>query len=274
MNAIVTLVVGARYKKRFKQYCYPNWGKYAARHDLDLVIFDQAIDSSVRARARSLSWQKCLAVIHPKVQRYDQVVWIDSDIVINHKRAPSIFDFFKRGEIGAVKDFDYPTKAAFRLALERLYDRWNEAGIPYMRNLTPEEFYVNFGLPPLPDVVHCGVIGLSPSRHASVFQTTYDKYEDKGGAQMNYEMRPLSYEILSSIPVAWLDHRFNLMTNYDLSVNYPHLADKSASFVDRLRGRLGLTTSLQRRIRPALLEMLERSFFLHFAGSQRDMELL
>jgi hypothetical protein len=274
MKAIVTLVVGARYEQRFKHYCYPNWSNYAARHGLDLVVFDHPIDNSVRARARSISWQKCLAVIHPKVQKYDQVVWIDSDIVINDKRAPSIFEFFKLEEIGAVKDFDYPTKEAFRAALERLYDGWDKAGIRYTRNLTPEEFYMRFGLPPLPDVVHCGVIGLSPSAHASVFQTTYDKYEDKGGAQLNYEMRPLSYEILTNIPVKWLDHRFNLATSYDLSINYPHLADQSPTFVDRLKGKLGLTTAQQRRIRPALLEMLERAFFLHFAGCQRDMELL
>ena len=274
MNAVVTLVVGARYKKCFKQYCYPNWSKYAARHGLDLVVFDQPLDTSNRARARSIAWQKCLAVIHPKVQKYDQVVWIDSDVVINDRRAPSIFEFFKREEIAAVKDFDYPTKDVFRAALERMYNSWDKAGIRYTRNLTPEEFYTHFGLPPLPDVVHSGVIGLSPSRHASVFQTTYNKYEDKGGAQLNYEMRPLSYEILSSAPVSWLDHRFNLMTSYDLSVNYPHLAEKAPSFVDRLKGRFGLTTGLQRRIRPALREMLERAFFLHFAGSQHDMRLL
>jgi|SRR5579859_82381 len=274
MNALVTLVEGARYQRRFQRYCYPNWAAYASRYGLDIVVLDKALDTSPRARSRSSSWQKCLAVTDARVQKYDQIVWIDSDIVINAQRAPNIFDFFKAEEIAAVKDFDYPTREQFRATLESLYRNWDKAGMHYISNLTPEEFYTAFPLPSHSEVVHCGVIGLSPAKHAHIFRTAYDKYEDKGQPEWNYEMRPLSHEILSSSPVTWLDHRFNLILGYVLSAAYPYVMDHSGSLLERVKTRLGMPSTRKKKLKAVLPEILENAFFLHFAGVQSDMELL
>lgn len=277
MNAIVTLVVGSRYQSRFARYCQRNWESYAKRHGLDLVILQEPLDRSVRAQNRSVAWQKCLALCCERVQRYRQVVWIDSDIVIR-EGSPNIFDGVAENEVGAVADYALPSPTAYRRRLEYFYSKWEAANARYVSNLTPQEFLTNWGLPPQDQVVQTGVLVMSPALHADLLHRTYDSYEDKGDSSWNYEMRPLSYEILRSAAVRWLDLRFNAPTLFACSDDEISVIDSSPSRLERLadRARLPFTlpTARTRALRRVHARMLADNYFLHFAGRQSDMNYL
>ena len=170
-NAIVTLVTGKQYVDNFKKNCYANWRKYADHHDLDLCILEHLPDLSQRGLSRSPAWQKCLVLSGDEAKRYQQVAWVDADIVMNAS-APNIFDNIQADEVGAVMDFMYPTPESYKARLQRLYQHWSAQGISVVENLTPEKFLENWGLPPLSHVVQTGVLVVNPAVHGSLLQRT------------------------------------------------------------------------------------------------------
>ena len=269
-KAIVTLVMGQRYEAMFKAFCEGSWRRYSDKHGYDLLVFDRPLDGSERAARRSPSWQKCLVFGDPAVARYDQVVWIDSDVMINGA-APCICEDVPLESVGAVDAYGFPTPALYRHNLQRLYDYWAAAGIDYVDNLTPEKFYLNFGLSPAHDrVVQAGVMVASPALHRDVFKRAYDNHEDKGEAKWNYEMRPLSHELMNAGVVHWIDSRFNVLWPDQLAMHYPFLLRSGPTLFERIGRRLGLSFPSGMRTRCATAAY-HNAFFLHFAGSAWEM---
>lgn len=279
MKAIVTLISGKEYQARFSRHCYNNWKSYADRHGLELLIYEDLLDHSPRALSRSPAWQKCLVIEAEKSRRYEQVVWIDSDIVINAAKAPNVFEGVGIDEIGAVKDYAYPTREKYRDRLDYFYRQWEALGIHYVNNLTPQEFMVNWGLPPTEDIVQTGVLVASPEVHGSLFKRTYDLYEDKGSSSWNYEMRPLSYEILTGSPVKWLDLAFNVVTIFAVRDEELSAFQAPPGVIERTLCKLRILqilirSSRHQRLREIHERLFDDSYFLHFAGRSHDMDFL
>jgi hypothetical protein len=275
MKALVSLILGSRYQRQFQAHCYARWKAYTARHGLDLVLFTEPLDVSNRAQARSAAWQKCLAVTNPTVRKYDQVAWVDSDILINPETAPSLFDSVPLDRIGAVADFVYPFESSFRRRLALLEERWRAQGAEVVSALTPQEYYRAVSLPEGEQVVQTGVLVLSPDLHAPAFLRTYTNYEDRGSAAYHYEMRPLSHEILNSTAVTWLDPRFNMVLSFGLADSEVEGFVAPYGLLDRLGIRLQLPlSSNQRRYRTVYRRLFRESYFLHFAGRQHEMFLV
>ncbi len=134
-KAIVTLAIGSAFAKRWHSICEPHWRRYCQRHGYDLICFEEPLDTSGRARRRSPAWQKCLILGQPLVQQYEQVVWLDSDILPNPE-APSVADFVPVERVGAVDEYSMPTREIHSRVLAKLYRRWDADGIDYVHNLT------------------------------------------------------------------------------------------------------------------------------------------
>lgn len=100
--ALVTMLIGESYQDYWKAYCQPTWKGYADRHGLDLIPLTEPIDNSPRALARSPAWQKCLILSQPFSADYDQIVWVDADIIINFDEAPLLTERVPLGKIGGV----------------------------------------------------------------------------------------------------------------------------------------------------------------------------
>ena len=278
MKAIVTLVVGKGYEHNFARYCWSNWKSYADRHGIELIVYDKLLDNSKRALSRSAAWQKCLALCDERVRKFEQVVWIDSDIVINSAKSPNVFEGVSPEEIGAVPDYAFPSVKAYLQRLEYFYRQWDLAGVRYVRNLTPQEFLTNWGLPAQDHVVQTGVLVMNPISHEALLKRTYEQYEDKGDPSWNYEMRPLSYEIIKSGLIRWLDMRFNVPTIFGVKESDLAFFQIRPPLLERLLKKAGLDIILpierNRKIRAIHKEMLEESYFLHFAGRSADMRFL
>jgi hypothetical protein len=281
-KCIVTLVIGKKFKTSWTELCYKNWKDYASKYGYDLIVFDKPLDTSSRANNRSPAWQKCLVLVQPEVRNYRQVVWIDADILINNSVAPCICSFVPEASIGGVQDFAYPTKNIYLCILQQLYEQWDKKGIQFINNLTPQLFYRNFGIETnIDEVFQTGVFVASPNYHSELFKEVYYKYEDKGGSEWNYEMRPLSYEIISQSQTTWLPYEFNAIVLQYLATHYSFLIDvkPSSSLVRKFVKRLyiyyskfskNLTTSEDSQEylyeQQCLNSAFNNSYFCHFAG--------
>src|SRR5436190_10287955 len=210
-KAIVTLVVGELYHSIFNRLCRRNWEAYARRHGYDLIVFERLLDTSARAAARSPAWQKCLVPEQPELRDYSQVVWLDTDILINGE-APCIVANVPEDKIGAVDSHSWPTPDIYPDLARRLCEMHRVRGLPFVPDSSASEFYSSWGLPAeVTRAVQTGVLVFSPRHHAPIFRRVYDAYEDKGTPHWNYEMRPLSYEMVKADIVSWLNVRFNVV---------------------------------------------------------------
>jgi hypothetical protein len=255
-RAIVTLAIGESFRRRWREICEPNWRGYAERHGYDLICVDEPLDMSERACLRSPAWQKCLILSQPFSARYDRMVWLDSDILIA-PGAPDVCAGVPVEKVGAVDEFGIPSPALHRLIRRKQYAHWRRLGVPFIDNPNPRSYYSVYGLSRGFDhVVQTGVMVLSPKHHRDMLERTYRGYEDKGPG-WNYEMRPLSYEMLSANCVHWIDPRFNFLFGIYQSLHYPFLDESD----DPAR-------------RAECLSHARRSVhFLHFAGSTQHMGL-
>jgi hypothetical protein len=263
MQALVTFVIGDTYKRRFTRYSFTNWSNYARRHGYELIVIDQPLDRSAKARSRPIQWQKLLVPGAAALARFRQVAWIDCDIVINWKAAPPIFEGVDETKVGAVDEFLAPDAETYRRSLAVTYLRWRANNVPFFHNLTPQEFYRIRNFPEHAKVVQNGVVVCSPARHCDVFRHVYETYEHNNAPGFLAEMPPLSHELITRGLVQWIDPRFNhqVLINIETDRRRRRLAWEHN---DAKAGPLG----------PTLDRLLAESYFLHFAGCHHLMDQL
>jgi len=272
-KALVTLTIGDRYLTNYKTFCHNSWSAYAQKNGLDLIVIPNSIDDSLRSKSRSPAWQKCLILSHKDVKEYDQVAWVDSDILIN-PTSPNIFKKVPIEMIGAVDSYATPNSEDHRIGLERLYEYWSNHGIDFVNNISATDYHKNFGLEGnFQSVVQAGVLVLSPKYHNELLEHVYNNYEDKGGAHWNYEMRPLSYEILKNEMAYWLNPKFNMPWPYTKQFLYPFL-NASDNYINKVMNKIlrksGLIRKYSLKSKCATTAFLN-NYFLHFAGSANEM---
>ena len=99
----------------------------------EFIVIDKPLDTAPRAQARSPAWQKCL-VLDPKVGgAFEQVVWIDADIVINHT-VPSITAGVPVEKIGVTDGHVFPSADARHAIIAHLVDYWRPRDEKVARN--------------------------------------------------------------------------------------------------------------------------------------------
>lgn len=255
--AIVTLALGERYERRWREVAAPLWRRYAERHGYEVLCLTEPLDRCERAASRSPAWQKCLVCEQPFAADYDRLVWVDADVAIRPD-APPVTAGVPVERVGAVDEYASPSREQHAQLLDKLYAHWDATGVEYVDNRTPADYYRAWGLPPRSDgVVQTGVMVLSPAHHADVLRRTYDAYEDKGRI-LNYEMRPLSWELLEAGLVHWIDPAFNCIWGSVKALRYPFLT----------------TAPDHPDAAAAAREALAGVNFLHFAGDIDEIGLI
>lgn len=255
--ALVTLTLGDSFRWLWRRYCRPSWLAYAERHGYDLICFDTPLDPSEAAARRQPTWQKLLMLGHPALAPYEQVVWVDADILI-HPQAPAITAGVPVERVGAVDEYAAPSPAEFQLALARLYAHYRAAGLPFHDTASPAAFYAAVGLPPdYQQVVQAGVMVVSPRHHRALFEHVYHTYAPHDALRVG-EMRTLSYELLRAGLVEWIDPRFNFLFSIYQALTYPEQLSQPDPDATRA----------------AVAEAHERSYFLHLAGRNAELPTL
>ena len=118
-KAIVTLTIGEKYEKLFNNHCKKNWCKFSEKYNYDLIVINKNLDNSKRGRERSPAWQKLLILSQEWSNNYDQIIWIDSDVIINNKLAEDISKNVEIENFGAVNAYSIPSKELYEISLQR-----------------------------------------------------------------------------------------------------------------------------------------------------------
>ena len=274
-KAIVTLAVGQKHEEMFNNFCKNNWQKYCENYDYDLIVINEPLDKSRRALERSVAWQKLLILSQEWSDNYDQIVWIDSDVIINYQQAKDITSHVSIEKVGAVESYSIPSKISHDIALKRRYDYWKKNNIPYIDNLAPGDFYKNRGIPggDLKEVVQTGVFVCSTKYHQKIFEHIYYNYEDiNKTAAWNYEMPAMSYELLKGDLVEWIPNEYNYCVFDIISTYYPFILLEKSPIIKRIHIKLmkllgiknyNIFTTLQIK---CLDQIYSNGYFIHYAG--------
>ncbi|CCQ75269.1 hypothetical protein [Magnetospira sp. QH-2] len=263
-KAIVTLLIGEAYVEAFERFIRPTWQPYAERHGYDLVALTELIDPNADTAKKSLHWQKLLIGVHPALKDYDKLVWMDADILINHRLAPCIASAHIGNGIGAVTmpppdtDFCGPdgSRSALHMVMENLRARTQnpDRNPSVFLQADHADYYRVLGLDgEAPHLINTGVLVFDPRRHGATLAGIYMKYDRDF---IDFEMTPLSFEIQNQGLLDPLDPRFNTPWALHALTHYPFL------FNDDLR-----------EAHPDLLSQcvnaaFRQVWFLHFAGTR------
>ena len=272
-KALVTIAIGERFLKHWEKYCKKGWEQYAARHGYDLIVFDELIDKSELGTSRSPAWQKCLILNDEKVKQYDRIVWLDADVVINHF-APDIISFVPYTRIGGTDSHSFYTKDTYRMLNDMRIAYWKKNSINAVPNQSGREYYTQFGIDTiLDDVMQTGVLVMTPALHNDLFLNVYYNYEEKPGSHWNYEMRPLSYEIVKNDLHYFIDDKFNYIFSLFKLAFYPETLRRRNPFVYRWMRRFRLSSG-PKQLRKAATIAYCNSYFLHFAGCGGEIKFI
>ena len=263
-TAIVTLVVGDKYKVNFNKYSRQSFVEYAEKINSDLIIIEEKLDSSNQSTHRSIAWQKLLILDQPWSDGYEQLLWIDSDIVINTQNADDIFAISPVDKVSGVDAYKIPNEQDYVLGLKRLYKYWNNKDIPYLENFTANDYYLNRGIKTknkLRSVLHTGVFVCSPKFHNDIFLEIYSHENPVNNSSGNYEMPVMSAMLIERKLVKWLDAKYNYCVNEIISSKYPELIEESSFF-------------FRKKTKKTIREIFSNGKFIHFAGCTNYMRFL
>lgn len=284
-KALCTLAIGGKYEEMFNKYCRKNFEMYCNNYLYDLIVITQSLDNSNRSNERSPAWQKLLILSQEWSSKYEQIVWVDADIIINNSIAPDITCMVPLHKIGAVEAYSIPSNGIYKISLQRNYDKWRSEGISFVDNKTQDLYYKNRGIScgSIDKVVQTGVFVCSPKHHKEIFEYIYYSYEDEfKSAEWNYEMPAMSYELVNNGVVEWLPEQYNFCVSDITSAFYPFILDSSSnkSFMGKALAKLsrklkiricGPKTKLRRQ---CLKNIHDLGYFIHFAGCSHMMEEL
>ncbi|GAB6053048.1 hypothetical protein JCM17960_18680 [Magnetospira thiophila] len=223
-KALVTVIIGDEdYYSFWEQNVRPSWVDYAARYGYDILPLRDYLDPSPRGRQRTPNWQKLLILEHPEVAAYARVVWMDTDILVNHNLAPCVVSQVPEALVGLVP----ATSHELRLHIKRTLGRVNSLDQMVV------ETYRKAGLDEtVPDWANTGVMVLTPSRHAAILRHVYDSYEENPHSAK--EELPLSNYLYGHGLTAPLDKRFNWPWIYHILERYSFLLLDEFRFDTRL----------------------------------------
>jgi len=199
-KAIVTFIIGEKYKAAFNRYFRSGVEAYAKRHQYDLICIEQPLDSFRWAtRASGILMQKLLITTQEWSSKYDYIVWLDSDIYITLHAE----DIVKGLDTDCVVGTNQSRQINDRM---RLY---NQVSRGYEQ--TAKKWYVDRGIDcEYSDVLQSGVMVFQPKKHAGMCQEIYDSviqnphYRRHGEDQLF-----ISYELLKRGSLEFISWEFN-----------------------------------------------------------------
>jgi hypothetical protein len=251
-KALVTLVIGDKYRQDWEKSFRRCVELYAQKYSYDVIAIDHYLDPGPLGSARPPHWQKLLILEHPEVRQYEQVVWIDADILLNHHHAPCIATAAGNSDKIGLVPYSLSEMGTPRKADNRFHRKLFAVPAPRI-----SQWYSHYGLadPSAPDVddfTNTGVLVLRPRAHAPFFRWIYDNCKEIPGAHQ--ENGPLSYHIFRLGLANPIDERFNVSWNGEMMEHYPFLASKK-NFENRALVSLCVNAAWN------------NSYFLHFVGA-------
>jgi hypothetical protein len=232
-----------------------------------MVVFEAFLDTSELARNRSPTWQKLLAMASAELRPFEQVLWIDADVMVCPWAADPFAQHDHR-QVAMARDDGSPLADQpewFRRGwADVLTQSLGAKGIAVPAVTEPFGYLDLWGLDarrrPL---FNNGVVAFSPQHHSDLWLHLYYDWHDGGPGTLD-EMIPMTLELQQRGLLQELDGRFNRLIGVYLSLWMTQTA--------RTAELLGLQP--QAGLNQFVKVLAQSCHLLHFAGAHGLMEHL
>ena len=265
-NYIAAILIGKNYLGKWKKYVYPSWKIYCKKNKIGLIIFDKDLISKKNKLWKKATWQKMLIgsdILKSKL-KIENVCYIDADILIN-PYSPNIFKFHNINKFSLISSrlnipYDYYSTVK-KISFFRKKFYYNKYPLNSALLFSNKQTYQFHNLKVMPDEACMGIFIFNVNKYAKKMEEWFYKYKSNiksftgGGDQIHF-----NYEIQKNCKVKWLDYKFQCIWNFEMANYYPFLYSKKHN-----------SSNL---IKECLLNSLFGNYFLHFAGSWHESDLL
>lgn len=265
-NYIATILIGKKFFKQWEKNIYPSWKIYCKKNNLGLVIFNDHLIPKKNPFWKKPTWQKMLIGenIFKSKKKIKNICYLDADILIN-PYSPNIFKFHYNNKISLISsrknlpyNYDYTVK---KISFYRKQYYFKKYPLNTALLFSNEETYKFHNLDIMEDEACMGVFVFNVKKFQKQMKNWFFKYKSDvksftgGGDQIHF-----NYEIQSNCKVNWIDYKFQCIWNYEMANYYPFLYSKK--FANK------------KLVKKCIENSLFNNFFLHFAGSWHESDLL
>lgn len=218
---LVTLTLGDESQNMWTDVFSPSWHIYAERNGYDVIQILDPLDKS--SDVKPPSWQKLLVLRNPSVAKYDQIIWMDHDMLISPFAPP--MEEIEPGKVGVVNwQGSYPQQPSERDPwLREFQSLWQNNACDWIRDAKIENFsdvaalagYANKHN----DWLNAGVIVFDPSSRGFLERIYHNRVDTPHSSK---EQQALTYELLSlhRNKLHSLDRRWNCLWPLYMSMHY------------------------------------------------------
>lgn len=198
---LVTIAIGEKYLTEYINLFYESQKKYAYKNGYDFRVITDFLDKKVK-NPSTISFNKILVCNQEWSDKYDFIIFIDADILINID-SPPIHNYIDYGScIGIIDEYSQPSKER-RLKIQKNMG-WETSATDYYK-LCGFDIQTNM-------VFNSGVLVLQPKIHKIFLQYIYSKYIQKSISHyrgFHFEQSCIGYEIQRNNMYKVIDNKFN-----------------------------------------------------------------
>ena len=230
---LITLAIGDRYLAIYNNLFRKSQEEYARKHGYDFMIITNYISGDTQfpiQHPHLISFQKILVCSQSFSSRYDYIIFIDADVLINVIKTPALHNVIDwKDKIGIVDEYSQPTPE-LRIQLQRK-NKWEDNATDYYKlaGLT-----IN-----TQQVFNTGILVMQPAKHSQFLLNIYNKYAKQAinhPRGFGFEQSCIGYELQLNNNYCLLDNRWNALWALYKDFGY------------------------------TLRKMYDNNYFIHFAG--------
>jgi len=185
-SALVTLLVGEKYKEFYDIHFRPSHERYAKKIGVPLIIIDELVDKSEFGEGKAPSWHKLLVFKHPKLHGIEQICWLDADIFIT-EHSSNVFNEIPLNYWAGVKN---------DLRGMEYYQGSDQNELRYCPKENRPDYLINGGF-----------FVANRKEHAADMERIFYDYPND---LRSWEQGPLSYYWKNKQPGKELDYKYNV----------------------------------------------------------------
>lgn len=226
-QCIATILVGDASRQMWRDIFEPSWRAYEARHGVPIEVFTDPVEYDP---GRSPSWQKLLLAGHKRLQKYDQILYLDHDVMLS-PHAP-LLDC-PHDKIGAVTwQGSYSNDPVMLKAFQQ---SWAGNVFEVFRKAKSFGDLMQIaGFEPIDDHLNAGVLAFSP-QHADFLRGVYENHTQDEGTSL--EQAAMTYSLCGPYKHLChpLDRRWNVVKYLHFLAYYPFVDDlyPASSIIER-----------------------------------------
>lgn len=160
---LVTVVIGEPYLERYKALFYENHRTYASKYNYDFIVVTDFLDPQNK-HPSFISLQKSLVCSQSFSNKYDQIIYIDADVLFNNKIAtPLHLEVKDQNKVSIANEYSQPSTPE-RLKIQKS-NGWEPDASSYYK-LAGLSLETNI-------VLNTGVMIFNPKIHNRILEDAY-----------------------------------------------------------------------------------------------------